>query len=181
MLRAQGDPKVRLVQDYDEIEPVFPPGSKARTDIGALRVRCRDAVPPPKVGTDTGFTYRKDWRPCHPDENREAGEIASSLASAAGKTFEFIEPGEKLKDRLKAASELENIVVIVVDPGSMSVPSLRNLAGWIDAEPLPNSAHLVMWNEKVSVPPACLCSKLQDQPASKRAKAGKNTCRRAFL
>jgi FxsC-like protein len=152
MLRAQGDPKVRPVQDYDEIDPVFPPGSKR----GLTLVRyvffagLKGEMQTHRQKWDGYGIYvnRKDWRPCHPDENREAGEIASSLAAAAGKTFEFIEPGEKLKDRLKAATELENIVVIVVDPWSMSIPTLRTLAGWIDTEPLPNSALVVMWNEK---------------------------------
>jgi hypothetical protein len=77
----------------------------------------------------------------------KAGDIARQFASSAGKTFEFIEPGEKLLDRLKFAKGLENIVVIVVDPWSMSLPSLKNLASKIDSEALPNSGLFVMRNE----------------------------------
>jgi FxsC-like protein len=150
MLTAQGDPKVRPIPEYDQIDPVFPPDAKR----GLTFVRyvfmagLQDEMRPHRPNWNGYGIYldRKDWRPCFPEVDRKAGEIASSLAAAAGKAVEFIEPGDKLLDRLKYARDLENIVVIVVDPWSMTLPSLQNLATRIDVEPLPNSALLVMWN-----------------------------------
>ncbi len=151
MIRAQGAYKVHPTPPYDQIEPYFPPDSKRGLTfvryvfVAGLRTEMQDRRP----NWDGYGIYadRKDWRPCYPEETREAGQIASALATGAGKSFEFIEPGEKLLDRLRYAKELENIVVIVVDPWSLSVPSLNSLASVIDGEPLPNSALLVMWNQ----------------------------------
>jgi hypothetical protein len=156
MLRAQGAPKVRPIPDYDDIDPVFPPDSKR----GLTFVRyvfmagLQDEMKKRRQDWDGYGIYldRKDWKPCYPEVDRKAGDIASVLATAAGKSFEFIEPGPKLLDRLKYAKELENLVVIVVDPWSMSVPDLQNLASKVDSEPLPNSALLVMWNQCGAAP-----------------------------
>lgn len=152
MLRAQGDPKVRPILEYDQIDPVFPPdGKRGLTFVRyVFMAGLQDEMRPRRPNWNGYGIYldRKDWRPCFPEVDRKAGDIASSLAAAAGKTVEFIEPGDKLLDRLKYAKELENIVVIVVDPWSMTLPSLQNLASKIDVEPLPNSALLVMWNRR---------------------------------
>lgn len=161
MLQAQGAPKVRSIPAYNKIDPVFPPdGKRGLTFVRyVFMAGLQDDMRERRPNWNGYGIYldRKDWRPCYPDVDRMAGDIASSLAAAAGKTVEFIEPGDKLLERLKYARELENIVVIVIDPWSMSLPSLQNLASMIDAEPLPNSALLVMWNrpraEGVGAPP----------------------------
>ena len=151
MIRNQGAYKVNPIPPYDEIEPYFPPDSKRGLTfvryvfMAGLRADMQHQRP----GWDGYGDYadRKDWRPCYPDEKREAGQIAGALANEAGKSFEFIEPGDKLLDRLRYAKDLQNIVVIVVDPWSQPLPHLNSLASRIDVEPLPNSALLVMWNQ----------------------------------
>jgi FxsC-like protein len=150
MIKAQGDYKLLPIPRYDLIDPYFPPDSRrGLTFVRYVFVAgTRTQMEGRRPNWDGYGTHvnRKDWKPCYPEEGREAGEIASALAASANKSFEFIEPSEKLLDRLRYAKELENIVVIVVDPWSLSVPSLKNLASVIDGEPLPNSALLVMWN-----------------------------------
>jgi hypothetical protein len=153
MLSEQGLPKVRPIpeEEYKKIDPVFPPDSKR----GLTFVRyvfmagLQDEMKTRRPGwTGYGiYSDRQDWCPCYPEVDRRAGDIAGQFASAAGKTFEFIEPGEKLLDRLKYAKELENIVVIVVDPWSVDLPSLKSLASKIDREALPNSGLFVMENK----------------------------------
>jgi len=151
MIRNQGAYKVNPIPPYNEIEPYFPPDSKRGLTfvryvfMAGLRADMQRRRPGWEGYGD--YADRKDWRPCYPDENREAGQIASALANEAGKGFEFIEPGEQLLERLRYARDLQNIVVIVVDPWSLEVPSLNTLAAIIDGEPLPNSALLVMWNQ----------------------------------
>jgi hypothetical protein len=152
MLNAQGAPKVRPIpeEEYRKIDPLFPPDSKR----GLTFVRyvfmagLRDEMKTRRPGWNRYGIYsdRQDWCPCYPEVDREAGDIAGQFASAAGKTFEFIELGEKLLDRLKYAKELENIVVIVVDPWSVDLPSLKELKAGIDREALPNSGLFIMQN-----------------------------------
>jgi hypothetical protein len=157
MLRAQGGQKARPVPLYDRIDPIFPHDSKRGLTfvryvfMAGLKVEM--AIRRQNWDGYGIYADRNDLRPCYPDVDRKAGEIGSKLAAAAGKTFEFIEPGEKLLDRLRYAKELENIVVIVVDPWSTDVPSLKPLLGKIDHEPLPNSALLVMWNRPNAAAP----------------------------
>jgi len=151
MLKSQGKPKVRPIPDYDKIDPLFPPDTKRGLTFVhyVFMAGLKDEMHTRRPNWNGYGIYvdRNDWRPCYPEVDREASEIASSLATAAGKNFKFIEPGAGLLKRLAYAKELENIVVIVVDPWSMTVPLLQNLASKIDGEPLPNSALLVMWNK----------------------------------
>jgi hypothetical protein len=161
MLKEQGDYKVRPIDAYDKIDPLFPPDSKrGLTFVRYVFLAGLKAYMGPHRPSWDGYGYltnRRDWLPCLPEAPQRADIIASALATAAGKSFEFIEyietDQDKLLKRLKYAKELENIVVIVVDPWSLEVPGLRSLAAMVESEPLPNSALVVMWNPEPSAKP----------------------------
>ena len=150
MLDAQGLPKVRPIPKYGDIDPIFPASSKR----GLTYVRyvflagLRDEMKPHRPNWDGYgiFSNRQDWMACLPEEAPAVGKLADAVATAAGKTCEFVEPGEKLMERLRQAKDLDNIIVIVVDPWSLVVPSVRKFVSDVDTEPLPNSVLVVMWN-----------------------------------
>jgi FxsC-like protein len=97
------------------------------------------------------YEDRRDWRPCFPDVDQMAGDLARAVALGNGKaSYEFISP-TKVADLIKAlreASARNNVTAIVVDPWSLNLRTFRESAEKLDAEVIPSSGVIVIWNER---------------------------------
>ena len=153
MADNQGAARIRPTRPWDEIDPPFPKGYKrgltyvryvflaGRHDqMKALRKQAES------YGT---FEDRQDWRPCFPDIDRQAGEIAGGAAAEAGKDFEFVEPAD-LVQKVDDGKKLNNVIAVVADPWSRDLPEFDALVKKLNAAgaSFPNSAVLVPWNER---------------------------------
>jgi FxsC-like protein len=97
------------------------------------------------------FEDRHDWRPCFPDIDQKAGDLAHAAVLGSGKAgYEFIHPSKvaELIDLLREASARNNIVAVVVDPWSLRLGTFKEFAEKFDGEVFPSSGVIVTWNEK---------------------------------
>jgi FxsC-like protein len=151
MAEAQGQARVRPGPKWDDIDPPFPANYKrglgyVRYVFVAGRTDEMEPVRTQRASYGT-FESRQDWRPCFPDVDRQAGDLALGVAKGLGKDCEFVEPKD-LASRMKEAKALKNILAVVVDPWSVSLPSFDRFTQQLDDEELPTSGVIVAWNQK---------------------------------
>jgi len=153
MAEAQGPARVRPGLAWNEVDPPFP--ATYKRGLGYVRYvfiagRTDEMEPVRRELTAYGtFENRQDWRPCFPDLDQQAGDLARSVAAETGKDFEFVEPGD-LPGRMQEARELNNVLSVVVDPWSISLPLFDAFMNQLDAQKFPASGVIVTWNEKDS-------------------------------
>jgi FxsC-like protein len=151
LAEAQGPARVRQGRQWNEIDPPFP-GTYKR-GLGFVRyvfiVGRSDEMEPLRQQRDAYGTFenRQDWRPCFPDIDRQAGDLARVVAAEAGKDFEFVEPRD-LTARMREANDLNNVLAVVVDPWSVSLPSFDAFTRELDTQNRPASGVIVAWNQK---------------------------------
>jgi FxsC-like protein len=153
MTQTQGAAKMRNIADWDAIAPPFP--ENYRHGVGYVRYLFiagrNDQMKTVRQRFDAygQFENRRDWRPCFPDIDLQAGDLAHAVALENKKSYEFVEIADVngLVDRLKEARDLQNIVVIVVDPWTLNVSDFDDFARKLDAVEFPTSAVIVVWNE----------------------------------
>jgi FxsC-like protein len=155
MVKAQGAAKMRPIPNLEELDLPFPAHYKrglSHVQYVFLAGR-KDEMENVRTQRDCYGTFenRHDWRPCFPDVNQIAGDLARAVAMGSGKAgYEFVQPGSVpgLIATLRDASARKNIIAVVVDPWSLSLGNFKDFAEKFDAEAFPTSGVVVTWNEK---------------------------------
>jgi FxsC-like protein len=148
----QGAAKVRNVPQFNSFVGPFP--ETPVKGLGYVRylfvagVRADMQTLRQKFDCYGEYVDRRDWLPCFPELKTEVQNIVTRAAKDENKTFEIIpaQPREAAIRKLRHAKELNNTVVVVVDPWSLKISDLHNLVNEFDAEEFPNSAVIISWN-----------------------------------
>jgi hypothetical protein len=157
MVEAQGVAKMRPVPKLEQLDLSFPAQYKrglSHVQFVFLAGR-RDEMTTWRTWHDCYGSYedRRDWRPCFPDIDQTAGDLARAAALGSGKAgCEFIRPSKvpELIKLMKEASARNNIVAVVVDPWSLKLGTFKEFAEKFDAEIFPSSGVVVTSNEKIT-------------------------------
>ena len=153
MIKKQGADKMRLLPEVYKMDLPFPDTYKwglKHVRYVFLAGRYDEMQHIRATLTPYGqFENRRDWRPCFPNIDRAAGDIARAVAQENGKDgHEFVEPGGSaaLLTALREANDRNNVIVVVVDPWSLSLHSFREFVEKFDSESFPTSGVIVSWN-----------------------------------
>jgi FxsC-like protein len=154
MLDTQGAKKMRTIPNWDALAPPFP--KNYRQGLGYVRyvflAGRDDQMRRVRAHVDAYGQYedRRDWRPCFPDIEERAGDLAHAMARENNKEYEFVEARsvDELITRLNEAKALKNIVILVVDPWSLNLAEIEEFAQKFDAVDFPTSGVIVTWNDK---------------------------------
>jgi len=155
MIRNQGADKMRALPDPDlkKVDLTFPVNFKwglKHVRYVFLAGRYDEMQALRKTHTPYGqFESRLDWRPCFPDVDRSAGDIARAVAQENGKDgYEFVEPraANDLLQTMREASSRNNVIAVLVDPWSLSLHPFKEFAEKFDSEAFPTSGVIVTWN-----------------------------------
>ena len=153
-VKAQGAAKMRPIPKLDELDLPFPAHHKRGLSHVqyVFLVGRKDEMVNRRKRHDCYGNYedRQDWRPCFPDVDQIAGDLARAAATGNGMGCEFVRPSKvaELIETLRDASARKNTVAVLVDPWSLSLGTFKEFAEKFDAEPFPSSGVIVTWNEK---------------------------------
>ena len=89
----------------------------------------------------------RDWRPWDPPDQSLVGILAQKAAGEENVFCEYLPIDENLVDQLRKAEETNTMVVMVVDPWTIKMPSYGKKMETYDKNNFANSAVLVPWCE----------------------------------
>jgi FxsC-like protein len=95
-----------------------------------------------------GAVGGKDWRPYYPEVESKVGLIAQGVASSKDLLAETLPLSDELVTHLREAEAKNTIVIILVDPWSVGLPSFKKPLKDYDNNRLLNSGAMVIWNHK---------------------------------
>jgi FxsC-like protein len=152
LANEQGAPKVRQLEDYEDLNPTFPginrPGLKVVRYVFVAGMK-KDMQPHRKsIHAYPNYQDRSDWLPyVPPHTNRQVLSIATGPAKSDGRQCDVLVPGSPdIMERLRDARRLNNVIIVIVDPWSLRLNELRTFLTQFDQEDFPNSAVLINWN-----------------------------------
>ena len=156
MCRSVGPTPNRVVGEVPDLNEVAAPLAGAAPEAGAQYVRClfvaglqREILPPRRFtdcyGSDAN---RKDWRPCFPSQDRIISEIVEEVARKEDRVVRYLAPGPNVLQTITKTEQYRNIVIIVVDPWSLSIAEWRQFVDDFDRTLLKNCGVLVVWNRE---------------------------------
>ena len=88
----------------------------------------------------------KDWRPFDPEDNSPVGLVAIGAAVRQNLYPQELEADSRLIDEIEEAEKQGDLVILLVDPWTVSVQRYRELMRQYDRINFENSAVLVVWN-----------------------------------
>ncbi len=87
-----------------------------------------------------------DWRPFHPDSFETVGSLAHTSVARQNLSYRELAANTSLMDAIKAARQRHEVVVLVVDPWALKLPSYLKVMEDYDANNYDNCALLIPWN-----------------------------------
>ena len=156
MIREVGGPANRVAGVPPDPSDIVSSPAAGCVEAGAQFVRClfvtglqREIVPPRRFVDCYGQdTMRKDWRPCFPTQDRVISELIEEVAKREDRIVRYLSPGPNLLKEIQETERQNNVVIIVVDPWSLSITEWQQFVDAFDRTLLKNCGVLVIWNKE---------------------------------